>query len=43
MNFTGTYGPASDQASAVEVIRRAYDRGITFFDTAQAYGAFASS
>lgn len=42
MNLTGTYGPRMERAAAVEVVRGAFDRGITFFDTAQTYGPFYS-
>jgi len=34
------YGPATDTADAVKLIRTGFDRGITFFDTAEAYGPF---
>jgi aryl-alcohol dehydrogenase-like predicted oxidoreductase len=33
----GEWGP-TDTAAATEAIRRAADKGVTFFDTAQAYG-----
>ena len=33
----GDWGP-TDDAAAIEAIRRAADRGVTFFDTAQGYG-----
>jgi aryl-alcohol dehydrogenase-like predicted oxidoreductase len=35
--FGGEWG-AVDEPAAIEAIRRAYDLGINFFDTAQAYG-----
>jgi aryl-alcohol dehydrogenase-like predicted oxidoreductase len=38
MNLAGIYKPASSRADAVKVLRAAYDRGVTFFDTAQSYG-----
>ena len=34
------YGPATDKQEAIALIRTAVDRGITFFDTAEAYGPF---
>lgn len=37
MGLTFGYGPASSEAEAIALIRRAYDLGITFFDTAEAY------
>src|SRR6185436_5440109 len=33
------YGPATDTSDAVALMRAAFDRGITFFDSAEAYGA----
>lgn len=37
MGMSASYGPTDDTTS-LEVIQRAYDRGITFFDTADMYG-----
>jgi aryl-alcohol dehydrogenase-like predicted oxidoreductase len=37
MGLTFGYGPASSEAEAIALIRKAYDWGITFFDTAEAY------
>lgn len=42
MGMTGVYGPAVGQAEMVRLIREAHDRGVTFFDTAEAYGPFAN-
>src|SRR5437868_9717269 len=39
MLFYG-YGPAADKQEMISLIRGAVDRGITFFDTAEAYGPF---
>lgn len=39
MGLTFGYGPATDTADAVKLIRAAHDRGVTFFDSAEAYGA----
>jgi aryl-alcohol dehydrogenase-like predicted oxidoreductase len=39
MGLTHGYGPATDRAEAVALIRAAADRGVTLFDTAQIYGA----
>ncbi|MFC6647107.1 aldo/keto reductase [Granulicella cerasi] len=39
MGLTMQFGPATDRAEAVKLIRAAYDRGVTFFDTAETYGA----
>ena len=40
MGLSYGYGPATDTAEAIKLIRAAFDRGITFFDTAEAYGPF---
>ncbi|KQT35645.1 aldehyde oxidase [Chryseobacterium sp. Leaf405] len=37
MGLTFSYGPATEEKEAVNLIRNAYDLGITFFDTAEAY------
>jgi aryl-alcohol dehydrogenase-like predicted oxidoreductase len=42
MNFFWAYGPPANRAEALKVIRAAYDRGVTFFDTAEIYGPFLS-
>ncbi len=39
MGLNFGYGPATDKDAAVKLIRAAYGQGITFFDTAEAYGA----
>ncbi|MEN3112757.1 aldo/keto reductase [Uliginosibacterium paludis] len=38
MGLSFGYGPATDKAAAIELIRRACELGVTFFDTAEAYG-----
>lgn len=40
--MTGVYGSGVDRADMMRLIRRAHDRGVTFFDTAEAYGPFAN-
>jgi aryl-alcohol dehydrogenase-like predicted oxidoreductase len=35
-------GPPIDRQEAIRLIRAAYDRGVTFFDSAEAYGPFTS-
>ncbi len=40
MGLSFGYGPPTARAQAIELIRTAYDRGVTFFDTAEAYGPF---
>ncbi len=37
MGLTFGYGPATAEADALSLIRKAYDLGVTFFDTAEAY------
>jgi aryl-alcohol dehydrogenase-like predicted oxidoreductase len=38
MGLSYGYGPAADRLEAIGLIRAAHDRGVTFFDTAEAYG-----
>jgi len=40
MGLTFAYGPATEKNTAIKLIRDAVERGITFFDTAEAYGPF---
>ena len=42
MNVAGMYNLPIDRQEAIRVIRAAYDRGATFFDTAEVYGPFLS-
>jgi aryl-alcohol dehydrogenase-like predicted oxidoreductase len=42
MGLTFGYGPATEKQDAIRLIRAAYDKGITFFDTAEAYGPFTN-
>jgi aryl-alcohol dehydrogenase-like predicted oxidoreductase len=42
MGLTFAYGPAMERKAAIALIRAAVDRGVTFFDTAEAYGPFAN-
>ncbi|WP_298152208.1 aldo/keto reductase [Metallibacterium sp.] len=39
MGLSFGYGPAVDRRQGIALIREAFERGITFFDTAEAYGA----
>jgi aryl-alcohol dehydrogenase-like predicted oxidoreductase len=39
MGLSYGYGPGVDRAAGVQLIRKAVERGVTFFDTAEAYGA----
>lgn len=38
MGLSYGYGPATDKQQGIALIRAAFERGITFFDTAEAYG-----
>ena len=40
MGLSYGYGPATDTQDAIKLIRTAFDRGVTFFDSAEAYGPF---
>ena len=40
MELSFEYGPAVEKQDGIKLIRAAYDRGVTFFDTAEAYGPF---
>jgi aryl-alcohol dehydrogenase-like predicted oxidoreductase len=41
-NSPGHYGPGVDRASSIRLIRDAYERGISFFDTAEVYGPYVN-
>ncbi len=40
MGMSFGYGPAADKADMIALIRKAVERGVTFFDTAEVYGPF---
>ncbi len=42
MGMNSTYGPVDDKQGMIRLIRAAQDRGIIFFDTAEAYGPFGN-
>jgi len=42
MGLTFGYGPAQEKQKAVALIRQAFELGVTFFDTAEAYGPFTN-
>jgi len=42
MGLSFGYGPPLDRQDAIALLRLAADRGITFFDTAEAYGPFTN-
>src|SRR5688500_18066185 len=39
---SGHYGPGVTKAEGIRVIREAFDRGVTFFDTAEVYGPYVN-
>jgi aryl-alcohol dehydrogenase-like predicted oxidoreductase len=39
MGLSYGYGPAVDREAAIKLIRTAVEKGVTFFDTAEAYGS----
>jgi aryl-alcohol dehydrogenase-like predicted oxidoreductase len=42
MGLSSGYGPPTDRAQAIALVRAAVERGVTFFDTAQVYGPFTN-
>ena len=40
MGLSFGYGPATEKQQAISMIRAAFERGVTFFDTAEAYGPY---
>src|SRR3954465_1033882 len=42
MGMSSAYGPAADKQEMIALLRATVDRGITFFDTAEAYGPFVN-
>jgi aryl-alcohol dehydrogenase-like predicted oxidoreductase len=42
MGLSFGYGPATDKAAAIKLIREAFENGVTFFDTAECYGPFTN-
>jgi len=42
MGLSFGYGPETDKQNAIKLIRAAYEKGVTFFDTAEAYGPFTN-
>jgi aryl-alcohol dehydrogenase-like predicted oxidoreductase len=42
MGLSFAYGPATETQEAIALIRSAYERGVAFFDTAEAYGPFTN-
>src|ERR1700716_3400925 len=42
MGMSFSYGPAGDKQEMISLLRKAVERGITFFDTAEVYGPFTN-
>jgi aryl-alcohol dehydrogenase-like predicted oxidoreductase len=42
MGLSHAYGPPVEKQAGIALIRAAVDRGVTFFDTAEAYGPFVN-
>ena len=42
MGLNFAYSPALEKQAAIALIREAFESGVTFFDTAEAYGPFTN-
>lgn len=42
MSISANYGPRADVGEGISLIRAAFEKGVTFFDTAELYGPFTS-
>ncbi|MFJ1259962.1 aldo/keto reductase [Cupriavidus sp. CuC1] len=42
MGLSFGYGPATETSEGIKLIRAAFERGVTFFDSAEAYGPFVN-
>jgi aryl-alcohol dehydrogenase-like predicted oxidoreductase len=42
MSISANYGPPADRKQGIELIRSAFDAGVTFFDTAEVYGPYTN-
>ena len=42
MSISANYGPPADREQGIKVIRTAYEKGVTFFDTAEVYGPYTN-
>src|SRR5438477_9923518 len=42
MGLQPVYGPGTDRKTGIAILRAAVERGVTLFDTAEAYGPFAN-
>jgi len=42
MGLESVYGPGTDRQTGIAILRAAVERGVTLFDTAEAYGPFTN-
>ncbi|MES2645317.1 MAG: aldo/keto reductase [Bacteroidota bacterium] len=42
MGLNFGYGPATEKQTAINLVRKAFELGVTFFDTAEVYGPFTN-
>jgi aryl-alcohol dehydrogenase-like predicted oxidoreductase len=42
MSISANYGPPANRKQGINVIRTAFERGVTFFDTAEVYGPYTN-
>ena len=42
MSISANYGPPADKRQGINVMRTAYENGVTFFDTAEVYGPYTN-
>jgi aryl-alcohol dehydrogenase-like predicted oxidoreductase len=42
MSISANYGPPAGRREGIDVIRRAHEMGVTFFDTAEVYGPYTN-
>jgi aryl-alcohol dehydrogenase-like predicted oxidoreductase len=42
MSISSNYGPPADTRQGIQTIRAAFERGVTFFDTAEVYGPYTN-
>jgi len=40
MSISANYGPSAEKSQGINVIRTAYEKDVTFFDTAEVYGPY---
>jgi aryl-alcohol dehydrogenase-like predicted oxidoreductase len=40
MSISANYGPPADITQGIQTIRAAFEKGVTFFDTAEVYGPY---